>query len=173
MKKSIFLATIFLVTMACKNEQASNLIDPNAQDVSMEDFKTKTEEPSQLKQEAISNQEVQVNANPDGKYPVIKFNKDVHDFGDITEGEKVDYTFTFINTGEADLIISNAAGSCGCTVPEFPKEPIKPGKKGKMKVSFDSAGKPGNQQKTVTITSNTATGNDILTIKANVLPKNQ
>jgi len=80
-------------------------------------------------------------------------------------------TFTFTNTGDADLIISNASGSCGCTVPEYPKEPIKPGKTGKLKVSFDSTGKPGMQQKSVTITCNTQQGTDVLTIKANVIPK--
>ncbi|HBI00136.1 MAG TPA: hypothetical protein DDY18_00765 [Flavobacterium sp.] len=101
----------------------------------------------------------------------MTFNKKEHDFGVISEGAKVETTFTFTNTGEADLIIANASGSCGCTVPEFPKEPIKPGKTGKMKVSFDSNGKPGMQQKSVNITANTASGKDVLTIKANVTPK--
>ena len=107
----------------------------------------------------------------DGKYAGMKFAKSEHDFGSIKEGEKVTYNFAFTNSGEADLVISNATGSCGCTVPEFPKEPIKPGKSGKIKVSFDSAGKPGQQQKTVTITANTAAGTEKLTIKANVSPK--
>lgn len=170
MKKSIFLAGILLVAMGCKNDQASNLIDPNAQDVSMDSY---AKQPAAETTPVAETTPQPVSQNSNTKFPKIKFNKEVHDFGDITDGDKVDYTFTFTNTGEADLVISNAAGSCGCTVPEFPKEPIKPGKTGKMKVSFDSTGKPGNQQKTVTITSNTATGNEILTIKANVLPKNQ
>ncbi|WP_245699422.1 DUF1573 domain-containing protein [Flavobacterium noncentrifugens] len=106
----------------------------------------------------------------DGKYPVMEFETKEHDFGKINAGSKVVYTFNFKNTGEADLIISNAVGSCGCTVPEYPKEAIKPGESGKMKVSFNSAGKNGQQQKTVTITANTAAGKEMLTIKASITP---
>jgi hypothetical protein len=107
----------------------------------------------------------------DGKYPVMAFDKTEHDFGTITEGDKPSYTFNFKNTGASDLIISNAVGSCGCTVPEYPKAPVKPGESAKMKVSFNSAGKNGRQQKTVTVTANTASGKEIITIKANINPK--
>lgn len=106
-----------------------------------------------------------------GKYPVMSFEKTEHDFGTINEGAKVTYTFNFKNTGASDLIISNAVGSCGCTVPEYPKEPVKPGESGKLKVSFNSAGKSGNQHKNVTVSTNTQTGKEIINIKANITPK--
>lgn len=106
-----------------------------------------------------------------GKFPVMEFEKKEHDFGTINQGDKVVYTFNFKNTGEADLIITNAVGSCGCTVPEYPKEAVKPGESGKMKVSFDSAGKSGQQQKTITVTANTAAGKETLTIKTSITPK--
>lgn len=105
-----------------------------------------------------------------GKLPVIEFDKVEHDFGTIKEGEKVTTEFIIKNTGDADLVIVNAQGSCGCTVPEFNKEPIKPGETTPIKVTFDSTGKPGQQEKTVTITSNTANGKETCKIKANVTP---
>jgi len=104
----------------------------------------------------------------DGKYPVMSFAALEHDFGTIKKGEKVNYTFKFENTGEADLLISNAVGSCGCTIPEFPKDPIKPGESGELKVSFNSAGKHGEQKKTVTVLTNTESGQEKLTIKASI-----
>jgi uncharacterized membrane protein len=105
-----------------------------------------------------------------GKLPVIQFDKTEHDFGTIKEGEKVTTEFIIKNTGDADLVIVSAQGSCGCTVPEFDKSPIKPGGSTPIKVTFDSAGKPGQQEKTVTITSNTANGKETCKIKANVTP---
>jgi hypothetical protein len=107
----------------------------------------------------------------DGKYPVMAFDKTEHDFGTIKAGDKVEYSFDFKNTGEADLIITNAVGSCGCTVPEYPKEAIKPGTSAKMKVSFNSAGKHGQQQKSVTISTNTEKGTESLSIKASIEEK--
>ncbi|RTY95293.1 DUF1573 domain-containing protein [Flavobacterium sp. GT3R68] len=107
----------------------------------------------------------------DGKYPVMTFDKTEHDFGMINSGDKVEYSFNFKNTGEADLIITRAVGSCGCTIPEYPKEAIKPGESAKMKVSFNSAGKHGQQQKTVTIITNTEKGTESLTIKASINEK--
>lgn len=104
----------------------------------------------------------------DGKYPVMTFDKTEHDFGTINIGDKVEYSFSFKNTGEADLIITKAVGSCGCTIPEYPKEAIKPGESAKMKVSFNSAGKHGLQQKSVTIVTNSEKGTESLLIKASI-----
>ena len=91
------------------------------------------------------------------------------DFGTLEEGEKVEHIFKFTNTSNNPLTISNARGSCGCTVPEWPKEPIAPGEKGEIKVKFDSKGKKGVQSKTVTLTANTIPGNTTLTIKSDVI----
>ncbi|MBN9286123.1 MULTISPECIES: DUF1573 domain-containing protein [Flavobacterium] len=136
-----------VLTTSCKKENASDKID----DASVE-LATKNNEAS-------------------GKLPVIKFNEEEHNFGTINEGDKAETVFTVTNEGEADLIIVNAQGSCGCTVPEWPKEPIKPGASVPLKVTFDSTGKPGQQQKTVTLTTNTAKGTETVTIKAEVTPK--
>src|SRR5689334_4293874 len=73
--------------------------------------------------------------------PVFKFEEDTHDFGTITEGEKVQYAFKFTNVGNGDLVIRSANGSCGCTVPEWPHEPVPPGGKGTINVTFNSEGK--------------------------------
>jgi len=101
----------------------------------------------------------------------MTFNKTVHDFGTIKEGETVQTTFTFTNTGKSDLIIVDARGSCGCTVPNYPKNtPIAPGATGEILVSFDSSNKPNMQQKTVNISANTQSGRETLRIKAMVSP---
>jgi hypothetical protein len=104
----------------------------------------------------------------DGKYPVMTFATKEHDFGLIKTDSEVNYSFTFKNTGQADLIISRAVGSCGCTIPEYPKDPIKAGESGKIDVSFNSANKHGNQQKSVTIYTNTKAGAESLIITASI-----
>jgi hypothetical protein len=91
-------------------------------------------------------------AAPDA--PVMTFEKVNYDFGKIKEGEKVHHEFKFKNTGKTPLIISNATATCGCTIPETPKDPIKPGAEGVIKVVFDSTGKSGLQDKVITVTSN-------------------
>jgi hypothetical protein len=105
----------------------------------------------------------------DAALPSITFKTETHDFGTITEGEKVSYSFQFTNTGEADLLITNATGSCGCTVPEYPKEPVPPGKGGVVNVIFDSSGKDGHQDKTVTIVANTIPNSKVIRITGNVV----
>jgi hypothetical protein len=87
--------------------------------------------------------------------PVMKFEKETHDFGKIKEGDKVTYEFKFANTGKSPLIIKDAIATCGCTKPEWPKTPIQPGADGAIKVTFNSASKMGLQDKQITITANT------------------
>lgn len=107
---------------------------------------------------------------PEGPLPAFKFNEETHDFGTINEGDIAEHTFEFTNTGDAPLVISAAKGSCGCTVPEWPKDPIGVGETGKIQVKFNSKKKPGNQQKTVTITANTYPSQTKIKIKAQVTP---
>lgn len=110
-------------------------------------------------------------AKPSTAGPVMTFDKTVHDFGTINEGDKVTTVFSFTNTGSEDLIIVDARGSCGCTVPQYPKNTaIAPGESGEITVSFDSNNKPGNQQKSVTLSANTASGREMLRIKSLVTP---
>ncbi|AFC22910.1 DUF1573 domain-containing protein [Saprospira grandis] len=99
----------------------------------------------------------------------MKFAEDAFDFGTIKQGEKVTHTFKFTNDGDKPLTITNAKGSCGCTVPQYPKEPIAPGESGEIEVEFNSAGKKGAQTKFVTLTANTNPAQTRLTIKADVV----
>ncbi|MEO6849766.1 MAG: DUF1573 domain-containing protein [Mucilaginibacter sp.] len=87
--------------------------------------------------------------------PVMKFEKEAYDFGKIKSGAQVTYNFKFTNTGRLPLIITDAVASCGCTRPEWPKAPVNPHESGVIKVTFNSAGKSGLQDKQITITANT------------------
>lgn len=105
------------------------------------------------------------------KVPVMTFEKSEHDFGTIANGAPQETTFAFTNTGNAPLIITNATSSCGCTVPEYPKNtPIAPGESGELLVKFNGSGL--NQvTKTITVSANTTKGTELLRIKAFVQPK--
>ncbi|MFL1896949.1 DUF1573 domain-containing protein [Aquimarina sp. 2-A2] len=124
----------------------------------------------------VNEENVEIAAERDAKnteFPVMTFAEIEHDFGTINEGDVVEHTFSFTNTGKTPLVIVNAKGSCGCTVPSYPTEPIAPGATGEMLVKFNSSGKPNQQNKTVTITANTETGKEVIKIKALVTPKAQ
>lgn len=101
--------------------------------------------------------------------PEITFEKELYDFGRLINGEKVSYSFKFTNTGKGLLLISNVSTSCGCTVPKYPTNPIKPGEQGVISVAFDSSGRSGLQTKTVTVISNTQPNTRLLTITANIM----
>ena len=92
---------------------------------------------------------------PAGPATTIQYDQPVFDFGTIDEGEIVKHAYKFKNTGSEPLVISNAKGSCGCTVPTWPKEPVPPGGEAVINVEFNSKGKPGPQSKRVTVTANT------------------
>ena len=97
--------------------------------------------------------------------PKITFDFDTYNYGEVVDGDVVEVDFNFTNTGKSDLIIFDASASCGCTVPEYPKNKnIKPGEGGNIKVMFDTANKPGKQMKTVTLTTNTNSGKKIIRI---------
>ena len=102
------------------------------------------------------------------KIPVISFDKDMHDFGRISQGESISYSFHFRNTGNADLVISGCSATCGCTVADYPRGRIAPGKDGYVTVSFNSQGKIGQQYQEVTVNSNAQPGRNILKITAQV-----
>ena len=106
---------------------------------------------------------------PTGKAPSMKFEKTPHDFGTISQGERVTTQFKFKNTGGSDLVISDAHGSCGCTVPDYPRKPIPPGGEDVIKVEFNSEGKSGKNEKTVTLTTNCEPPNIVLTIASDVV----
>lgn len=120
-------------------------------------------------QPVANNTPAEPEVKPEGPLPSIEFTKEEHDFGTITDGDIVEHTFKFKNTGEAPLIISNAKATCGCTVPKWPKEPIPVGEEGEILVRFNSRNKPGNQNKTVTITANTYPSSNKVRIRANVV----
>lgn len=106
---------------------------------------------------------------PEGPLPTFAFEEEMHDFGEIKDGDVVEHVFKFTNDGEAPLIITDAKATCGCTVPEWPREPIPVGSQGEIKVRFNSKNKSGNQTKTVTLTANTWPSTKRIKIRASVL----
>ncbi len=144
--KKLILLTILFSFLAC-NESASKKINTD------------------VAQNQISK---------DRKYAEITFDRIFHDFGNVNEGEIAKTVFTFINTSENDLYIVDARGSCGCTVPKYPKNvAIKPGETGEIEVNFDTTGRPNLQQKMVKVSANTSTGGEMLRIQAFVNPINK
>lgn len=160
MKKIICLLIVVISILSCKKETI--VTTKKVPDISLT-----PEEEAMI--DANNKSFDVVKPDVEAKTTTMSFENAMHDFGVIKQGSKVEHNFKFTNTGSNDLIITNAKGSCGCTIPEYPKEAVKPGEAGEIKVSFNSDGKSGEQTKSVTITANTPKGSEILTIKATIV----
>ncbi len=139
MNRIVLLFLVFSIALGCKNESKDSIPEDAINPAVIENPATASSDPSTAKDNV----------------PVLKFENDTHNFGTIVQGEKISYAYKFTNVGKAPLVIRSAQGSCGCTVPEFPKDPVAPGESGIINVTFNSEGKQGHQDKTVTIISNT------------------
>lgn len=103
----------------------------------------------------------------------VKFNKMVHDFGKVKEAGVINYSFEVTNIGTAPVVITNVQASCGCTTPEWSKDPIMPGQTKAIKVGYDTKNRPGTINKTITVISNAENSQEVLTIKGDVIPKDK
>jgi len=162
LKSLLFVAVVGLLAVACK--------DTSKADTAREVPATTTPTNSTQAPPAAPAETVPVGPLTTISYPETEF-----DFGEIEEGEKIVHEFTFKNTGSEPLVISKAVGSCGCTVPDWPREPIAAGKEAIIKVQYDSRGKGKTyaeggraENKRVTITANTDPANTYLYIKGKV-----
>jgi hypothetical protein len=160
MKKMLFIAGLLMFGLASCDNAASK--------IKSEEEKSSV---SSEVQPAAQAQQVQNQAAATGALPKFSFDTEAHDFGSIVEGTVAKHDFTFTNTGDAPLIITNASGSCGCTVPSWPREPIAPGETGTIHVEFNSTNRTGNQTKQVTLSANTVPNKKVLRINAQVQPK--
>lgn len=163
MKKAIFIlpALAILSLSACNNAASKIKSEEDAGANSSTEVQSSP---------ANGNQVNAQNMSSEGN-PQFGFEEESFDFGTIEEGTIAKHDFTFTNTGDAPLIITNAAGSCGCTVPSWPREPIAPGETGEIHVEFNSTNRTGSQTKQVTLTSNTVPNKKVLRITAQVNPK--
>ncbi len=106
-----------------------------------------------------------------GKKAKVNFSEYRYDFGNVKEKNgPVSHEFTFTNNGDGNLLIIDATATCGCTKPEYPKQPIAPGKKGKIKVTYNPVGRPGPIDRTVTVKTNGSPKKVRLKIVGNVIP---
>lgn len=149
MRLPLFLAAISCLVFSCGPNDSS---------------KEKNETAPQADSSALAALEIPDTTN----LPKFQFKENEFDFGTIKEGEVVKHVFEFTNTGKSDLLISDARGSCGCTIPSYPKTPIAPGANGEIEVQFNSKNKSGENKKFVSITANTYPEVTTIGIKATV-----
>jgi len=149
--KYILLLFIITFTFGCNNSENNNSSN------------------EEISSDVVNNPLSANGKNNTGTLPKFQFSETNHDFGVIIQGEKVSYTYRFINAGGSDLLIASATASCGCTVANYDKNPIKPGKEGKIEIVFDSNSKIGIQHKAVSILANTQPNQVTLNFTAEVI----
>lgn len=163
--KTVFLALLAIAFVTACNEGGSDVKDEAREAI-------ETTEPANTAANPNNNTAQPVESTvPTGPTTTMSFDEVEFDFGTIDEGEVVSHIYKFTNTGEEPLIISSAKGSCGCTVPKRPREPIAPGDEAAITVEFNSKGKKGQRTQKVTITANTNPPQSFLTLKGQVTPK--
>ena len=140
---------LFVLYAACKNGNNQNPDQPLSTDI-------------------VKNPNTANENTDDSSLPKFAFSEEIHDFGRVIQGEKVSFSFKFKNVGKSNLIITDAKGSCGCTIADYPKTPILPGGEGTIDVKFNTEGKKGYQNKTITLIANTQPNTKVLTIKAQI-----
>ncbi|MCC2545809.1 DUF1573 domain-containing protein [Hymenobacter sp. BT175] len=166
MKRNLFSASILAVTLllgACNNDKTT--------EVGAEGMNAAANQASDAAANpTVDNPNVAAETEaPNPNAPVMTFAETTHNFGDIKAGDVVKHTFTFTNTGKSPLLIENAQASCGCTTPNWTKEPVAPGKTGTIDVQFDSHGKTGLQNKQIAIRANTQPSITQIEIRTNIL----
>lgn len=149
--------------VSCQNQNA------DVRQAARENVETQAVQPAT----DLANQNVQTAtqpAVPAGPTTAMSFNQTTFDFGSVNEGEMVSHTYTFTNDGDEPLILSDAKGSCGCTVPKWPREPINPGESADITVEFNSKNKKGKRNQKVTITANTNPPQTFIYLTGEVIP---
>jgi Protein of unknown function (DUF1573) len=145
MKKLVILALFFSVFIACENKQRTD-------------------------NQTIEDNQKALQPTAD-KFPVMEIDTPMVDFGTITQGDTIMHVYNFKNTGNMPLVLSNVNASCGCTTPSYSKEPVAPGERGFITVKFNSKGKEGKLNKTVTAYANTKPADNTVSFKVEVLVK--
>jgi hypothetical protein len=166
-KSFLFFAAVLVTFTACKDRNAEKRIAELESRLAEVEGKKAATNPSPIAATPTAAAE----EKPEGPLPKIEFETTEHDFGTIKEGDPVEFIYKVKNTGEAPLIIQGAQPSCGCTVPDFTKDPIPVGGTGYVRAKFDSNGKQGVQNKTITVMANTWPKQTVLRFKAMITPK--
>jgi hypothetical protein len=144
------MALAVLVALAsCQNSSS------DVRDAARQNIENTGVQPANPNAAVDPNAQAPTTAIPTGPTTTMEFEETTFDFGTVQDGEKVSHTYKFKNTGSEPLVFADAKGSCGCTVPKWPREPIAPGASSQVTVEFDSKGKGGKRNQKVTITANT------------------